>query len=49
MLAERHDEWAEMRRYIGLEVLTNKARLTLVENTDDTTPNEQVTSTAITA
>ena len=27
ILAEQHDEWAEMRRYIGLEVLA-RARLT---------------------
>ena len=33
VLAEQHDEWTEMRRYIGLEVLA-KSRLRLVENTD---------------
>jgi putative transposase len=44
VLAEQHDEWTEMRRYIGLDVLA-KSRLTIVENTD----TEEVTLTAITA
>jgi putative transposase len=49
VLAEQHDEWTEMRRYIGLEVLA-KSRLTLVEtNTADTPATEEVTTTAITA
>jgi putative transposase len=30
VLAEQHDEWAEQRRYLGLEVLT-KARDVLAE------------------
>ena len=47
MLAEQHDEWTEMRRYIGLDVLA-KARLRLVPDTgDDTT--QGVTPAAITA
>jgi putative transposase len=29
VLAEQHDEWTEMRRYIGLDVLA-KSRLTLI-------------------
>jgi putative transposase len=33
VLAEQHDEWAEGRRYLGLDVL-NRARLTKI-NTDD--------------
>ena len=45
MLAEQHDEWTEMRRYIGLEVLA-KSRLRLVENTE---PEREVTLPAITA
>jgi putative transposase len=30
VLAEQHDEWTEMRRYIGLDVL-DKSRLTTIE------------------
>jgi transposase-like protein len=49
VLAEQHDEWTEMRRYIGLEVLA-KSRLSLVHtDTDDTAATEEVTTTAITA
>ena len=44
VLAEQHDEWTEMRRYIGLDILA-KSRLTIVENTEP----EEVTLTAITA
>jgi hypothetical protein len=40
VLAEQHDEWADGRRYLGLEVLT-KSRLTLLA----TTPTEEETST----
>ena len=35
MLAEQHDEWAEGRRYLGLELLS-RARLTNIDNTDTT-------------
>ncbi|HEX2142509.1 MAG TPA: IS256 family transposase [Candidatus Limnocylindria bacterium] len=41
VLAEQHDEWAEGRRYLGLDVLT-RARLTPVS---DTTTGEEVTTT----
>ncbi len=43
VLAEQHDEWTEMRRYIGLDILA-KSRITA------TTPSttEEVTLTAIT-
>jgi putative transposase len=44
VLAEQHDEWTEMRRYIGLDVLA-KSRLTPAEPTS----SEEVTLTAITA
>jgi len=44
VLAEQHDEWTEMRRYIGLEVLA-KSRLPVIENAEP----EEVTLTAITA
>ena len=44
MLAEQHDEWTEMRRYIGLDVLARCRQATA-------TPEkaEEVTLTAITA
>jgi putative transposase len=49
VLAEQHDEWTEMRRYIGLEILA-KSRLQLVEDNDnDAHPGEEVTLPAITA
>jgi transposase-like protein len=47
VLAEQHDEWTEMRRYIGLDVLA-KSRLRLIEHTDADS-NEEVTLPAITA
>src|SRR3954453_2511952 len=40
-LAEQHDEWAEGRRYLGLDVLT-RCRLRPV--TDALTPTEEVTT-----
>jgi putative transposase len=46
VLAEQHDEWTEMRRYIGLEVLA-KSRLALTDPTPDT--GQEVTPTAISA
>ena len=42
VLAEQHDEWAESRRYLGLDVLS-KSRLTT-----DTTTEQQATA-ALTA
>jgi putative transposase len=42
VLAEQHDEWAEGRRYLGLDVLA-RARLTTVPDT--TTGTEEVTTT----
>jgi len=43
VLAEQHDEWAEGRRYLGLDVL-NRSRVTLActETTDNTTPQEDM-------
>ena len=46
VLAEQHDEWTEMRRYIGLDILA-KSRLTKI--TDPNPTNPEVAITAITA
>jgi transposase-like protein len=46
VLAEQHDEWTEMRRYIGLDILA-KSRLTLIETPADA--EQEVTIPAITA
>ena len=43
VLAEQHDEWAEGRRYLGLDVLA-RARVTLVVDTSPASA-EEVTST----
>ena len=45
VLAEQHDEWTEMRRYIGLDVLA-RSRLTVI---DSDTANQEVIPTAISA
>src|SRR5215471_1867741 len=39
VLAEQHDEWTEMRRYIGLEIL-RQSRLTVIDGDADTTSEE---------
>ncbi|MGB3371246.1 MAG: IS256 family transposase, partial [Rhodococcus sp. (in: high G+C Gram-positive bacteria)] len=39
VLAEQTDEWAEGRRYLGLEVLS-RCRLTLTADTDTSSPSE---------
>ena len=46
VLAEQHDEWTEIRRYIGLDILA-KSRLTKITNQNAKDP--EVTITAITA
>ena len=46
VLAEQHDEWTEMRRYIGLDILA-KSRQTKITNPNPADP--EVTITAITA
>jgi transposase-like protein len=45
VLAEQHDEWTEMRRYIGLDILARCRTATTSTNT----PAEELTLTAITA
>ena len=44
VLAEQHDEWAEGRRYLGLDVLA-RARLTPVPDTTSSSSSEEVTTT----
>ena len=44
VLAEQHDEWAEGRRYLGLDVLA-RARLTTVPDTATSTEEMSTTST----
>ena len=46
-LAEEHDDWAEGRRYLGLDVLA-RCRIALI-NTDTTTETEDLTPAALTA
>jgi hypothetical protein len=46
VLAEQHDEWTEMRRYISLDIL---ARSRLAKITDSNPTDPEVTITAITA
>jgi transposase-like protein len=46
VLAEQHDEWAEGRRYLGLDILA-KSRLTKI--TTDTSESEAMTPAALTA
>ena len=52
VLAEQHDEWAEGRRYLGLDIL-GRARLTKITDTDvkinNDTPEEAKTPAALTA
>jgi putative transposase len=44
VLAEQHDEWAEGRRYFGLDILA-RARLDLIDNHD----HNQEETTAVSA
>jgi putative transposase len=48
VLAEQHDEWAEGRRYLGLDVLS-RSRITLVEGEHTQEVNTPMTTTALTA
>ena len=45
VLAEQHDEWAEGRRYLGLDILA-KSRLKITTDTDE---SEAMTPAALTA
>jgi len=44
--AEQHDKWAEVRRYLGLDILA-KSRLTKINN--QTCESEAMTPAALTA
>ena len=48
VLAEQHDEWAEGRRYLGLEVLA-KSRLALIKTKNDEPTKEALAPAALTA
>ena len=48
VLAEQHDEWAEGRRYLGLEVLA-KSRFALIKTNYDEPTKEALTPAALTA
>ena len=41
VLAEQHDEWAEGRRYLGLDVLA-RSRITLASDTEEATPDNDL-------
>ena len=48
VLAEQHDEWAEGRRYLGLDVLS-RSRLTHDNDDHNTDAKEDLTPAALTA
>lgn len=48
VLAEQHDDWAEGRRYLGLDVLA-KSRLALIHTPTDDHRKEDLTPAALTA
>ena len=41
VLAEQHDEWAEGRRYLGLDVLS-RSRITLAPSTTEVNPDNEI-------
>jgi transposase-like protein len=47
VLAEQHDDWAEGRRYLGLDVLA-RSRLTLITTNTTTTEQQAMTPAALT-
>ena len=48
VLAEQHDDWAEGRRYLGLDVLA-RSRMALINTDQTTTEKEDLTPAALTA
>jgi putative transposase len=48
VLAEQHDDWAEGRRYLGLDVLA-RSRLTLITTSQTTDEQEAMTPAALTS
>jgi hypothetical protein len=48
VLAEQHDDWAEGRRYLGLDVLA-RSRIALITTDDTTTEKDDLTPAALTA
>src|SRR5688500_983241 len=48
VLAEQHDDWAEGRRYLGLDVLA-RSRIALITTDETTTEQEDLTPAALTA
>ena len=49
VLAEQHDEWAEGRRYLGLDILAKSRLTTITNDTNDTNESEAMTPAALTA
>jgi transposase-like protein len=41
VLAEQHNEWAEGRRYLGLDVLS-RSRITLTPSTTEVNPDNEI-------
>jgi hypothetical protein len=41
VLAEQHDEWAEGRRYLGLDILA-RSRITLAPGATEVTPDKNL-------
>jgi putative transposase len=48
VLAEQHDDWAEGRRYLGIDVLA-RSRIALINTGDTTAEKEDLTPAALTA
>jgi len=44
VLAEQHDEWAEGRRYLGLDIITRAQAATTTETEEVTNPDLQAIS-----